>query len=71
MLQGRLIKRLLLLKNDIGNKRNASRTGQGGLDLSRDDFAWVIEQVKCIANLTCKGRVVVALEGMYMYKLRY
>jgi len=52
-------------KNDIGNKRNAARTGPIGLDLSKDDYSWVIEHLKAVADIVCKGRIVVVLEGGY------
>ena len=55
----------LASKNDIGNKRNAARTGAIGLDLSKDDYSWVMDHLKAVADIVCKGRIVVVLEGKW------
>uniref|UniRef100_A0A6U5I784 histone deacetylase n=1 Tax=Corethron hystrix TaxID=216773 RepID=A0A6U5I784_9STRA len=52
-------------KYDIGNKREGNRNGDVGMDLSKDDYFWAVSQLKSIANLVCKGRLVMVLEGIH------
>jgi acetoin utilization deacetylase AcuC-like enzyme len=37
----------------------------GGLGLAADDYRWIGEQVRAVADDVCRGRVVSALEGGY------
>jgi len=52
-------------KHDIGNRREGNWNGDIGMDLTKEDYFWATSHLKSIANLVCKGRLVMVLEGGY------
>ena len=50
-------------RHDLGNANLQSRSP--GLDLTPTDFSWLVAQMTNVAEVCCKGRIIVCLEGGY------